>query len=211
MTRLYALNITELDIPSILPLLPLARQEKVQKLHKEADKARSAGAGWLLQYALEQAGIPREAQSFETSPLGKPFLKNHPHIHFSLSHSGQWAACAVGDAPLGVDVEQPRCTMEIAKRFFRPDELPETENKDFLLRLWTAKEAFVKAIGGGLIIPLDSFQVILRENEAVLEQDLSPLSYRLQEFSLEGHRICLCTTEEVKKLEIKTAPLEGSC
>lgn len=209
MTRLYALNVNKLDWQAVLPLLSPARQEKVARFAKEADKARSAGAGWLLQHALEQADV--SICSLAETPLGKPYLPEHPDLHFSLSHAGDWAVCAVGNAPLGVDVEQPRCTMEIAKRFFCSDELPETEDKDFLNRLWTAKEAFVKALGGGLTIPLNSFKVYLNENEAVLEQNLSPLPYKLQEFVLEGHRICLCATGKVKQLEIKTAPLEGSC
>lgn len=204
MTNLYALNVTELNIASVLPLLPPVRQEKIEKLSKEADKSRSAGAGWLLQYALSQAGV--SAPIFAETPLGKPYLPEHPQLHFSLSHAGDWAVCAVGDAPLGVDVEQPRCTMKIAKRFFSPDELPETEDKDFLLRLWTAKEAFVKALGGGLTIPLDSFKVCLKEMEAVLEQNLSPLPYQLQEFVLDEYRICLCATEKTT-LEIVKAPL----
>lgn len=201
MTRLYALDVTNFDWQKILPNLPVFRQEKAQKLRKNEDKARSAGAGWLLQHALEQAGVQEPV--FAETALGKPYLENYPHIHFSLSHSGSWAVCAVGDAPLGVDVEQPRCTMEIAKRFFRPDELPETEDKDHLLRLWTAKEAFLKAIGTGLTVSPDSFRVILSQNEAVLEQNFSKFSFYLQEFSLGESRVCLCATEKVQKLEIK--------
>ena len=204
MTRLYALNVTGLDWQKILPSLPPHRQEKVQKCSKEAAKARSTGAGWLLQYALEQAGV--EDPSFAETALGKPYLENYPHIHFSLSHSGPWVVCAVGDAPLGVDVEQPRCTMAIAKRFFCPEELPRTEDKDFLLRLWTAKEAFVKALGGGLTIPLDSFRVILGNQEAVLEQKLSPLPYKLQEFLLGECRVCLCATEPTQLQIVKSTP-----
>lgn len=207
MTRLYALDVTGLDWQKILPNLPIFRQEKVKKLRKVEDKARSAGAGWLLQYALEQAGIPKEAQVLEKTELGKPYLKNHPHIHFSLSHSGSWAVCAVGDEPLGVDVELPRCTIEIAKRFFRPDELPETEDSDQLLRLWTAKEAFLKAIGTGLTVPPNSFRVVLGEKKAILEQNFSKLPYKLQEFSLNESRICLCATVQAEELEIiKSTP-----
>ena len=209
MTKLYALDVTSLDWQGFLETLPIQRQEKVQKFRKSEDKARSVGAGWLLQHALEQAGVQEPV--FAETALGKPYLENYPHIHFSLSHSGCWAVCAVGEAPLGVDVEQPRCTMEIAKRFFRPDELPETEDKDHLLRLWTAKEAFVKALGKGLTVPLDSFRVILSQNEAVLDQNLSEFSFLLQEFSLGENRICLCATEKAIQLEKIKAPLEGSC
>ena len=195
MTCLYILDVCGLDWQRVLPRLPSDRQEKVKKLRKESDKIRSAGAGLLLQYALEQAGVPKDRQALEENPLGKPHLRDFPNIHFSLSHSGKYAVCAVGDSPLGVDVEQPRCTMEIARRFFHETELPETEDKDYLLRLWTAKEAFVKALGGGLTIPLNSFRVRLTKTEAMLEQKLSPLPYSLQEFTAGDCRICLCATE----------------
>lgn len=195
MTSLYILNISHLDWQKLLPQLPPDRQKKAQTLRKEADKARSVGAGMLLQYALEQAGVPKAQQIFDRTHLGKPFLKHIPEMHFSLSHSGDYVVCAVSHAPVGVDVELPRCTMEIAGRFFHEDELPGTEDKDFLLRLWTAKESFVKALGGGLTIPLNSFLVRLSAQEARLEQTLSPLPYKLREFVLGEHRVCLCTAE----------------
>ena len=56
--------------------------------------------------------------------------------------------------------------------------------------------AFVKALGGGLTIPLNSFSVFLQEQGAVLEQTLSPLPYRLHEYRAEESRVCLCTTED---------------
>ena len=180
-----------------LPELPPERQESVQICRFDADKARKTGAGWLLQHALLQAGVPKNAQIFEKNALGKPFLTTNLGIHFSLSHSGSWVICAVSRDPVGVDVEQPRCTAEIAHRFFQPEELDGLElSPDQLNRLWTAKEAFVKALGGGLTIPLNSFSVFLQEQGAVLEQTLSPLPYRLHEYQTEESRVCLCTTED---------------
>ena len=54
---------------------------------------------------------------------GKPYLVSEPGVHFSLSHSGDWAVCAIGDHPLGVDIE--KCEPgrpDIASRFFHRDE-----------------------------------------------------------------------------------------
>lgn len=184
-----------------LSALPSDRQESVQRRRSDADRARAAGAGWLLQYALTQAGITPENQILEKTELGKPYLPAHPEVHFNLSHSGHWAVCAISSDPVGVDVERPRCTMEIARRFFQPEELDSLELvPDQLNRLWTAKEAFVKALGGGLTIPLNSFSVFLQEQGAVLEQTLSPLPYRLHEYQIEQSRVCLCTTEDRPEL-----------
>jgi 4'-phosphopantetheinyl transferase len=81
-------------------------------------------------------------------------------LHFNVSHSGDALVLAVSRSqPLGVDLEhprRPRRALELAQRFFAPDEteslarLPESERQIAFLRLWTCKEAWVKADGGGL-------------------------------------------------------------
>lgn len=213
MAQLYGLDLRpffDSRWQSFLPSLPPERQAAVQRRRSDADRARTAGAGWLLQYALAQAGIAPEEQVFQKTELGKPFLPFHPGLQFNLSHSGSWAVCAVSRDPVGVDVEQPRCTMEIARRFFQEkeleglDTLSEPQQRDQLNRLWTAKEAFIKALGGGLTIPLNSFSVILMENSAFLEQFCSPLPFELHEYSVKNARICLCTTEKKPELTLIT-------
>lgn len=193
---------------ALLPELPPERRQRALACRFDADSARAAGAGWLLQYALEQAGIPQAAQVFTQNPWGKPLLANRDGPHFSLSHSGPWAVCAVGGAPLGVDVEPPRCTMAVARRHFHPREVEALERlnpqarQDALCRLWTGKEAFVKALGRGLTLPLDRFCITLEPAAAFLDQSHTPLPYRLHEYRLEPYRVCLCTTED--KPEIRT-------
>ena len=209
MAKLYILDLRPFEggqWRELLPMLSPERQKKAISCRFSHDQARTAGAGWLLQYALNQEQIPPTQQLLAKTELGKPYLPDSPHIHFSLSHSGSWAVCAVSKDPVGVDVELPRCTMDVGLRFFRPDEmsgleqLPFVEQRDQLNRLWTAKESFVKALGGGLTIPLNSFTVRLRPWDAELEQTLSPLPYRLHEYQPDLSRICLCTTEDRPEL-----------
>lgn len=195
MTKLYLLDLTVLDgWQELLPLLPPERQEKVKACRFEEDKLRTAGAGWLLRYALEREGVPFEAQRFVKNEWGKPELAEQKDLHFNLSHSGTWAVCAVSDRPVGVDVEAKCCSMEFAKKHFLPQEL-ECLSEDGLKRLWAAKEAFSKAIGRGLTVRFDSFKVTLHPEGAELKQDLSPLPYVLHEYKLGDHRVCLCCTD----------------
>jgi len=204
MAKLYALDLHGCADPiwrELLPQLPKQRQERAMQCRFPEDQIRSIGAGWLLQYALEQAGIPAAQQVFDQTGAGKPYLPHHPQFHFSLSHSGRWVVCAVSHDPVGVDVEQPRCTWEIARRFFHRDELagleqlPVEQQMEQLNRLWTAKEAFVKAMGRGLTVPLNSFRVRLTENNAELEQTCTDLPYVLHEYVLQPCRMCLCCTD----------------
>ena len=204
MAELYALDLHPWfhgAWQELLPALPQERQTRALACRLDADSARVAGAGWLLRYALEQAGIPTGQQRFTENPWGKPLLEGRQTPQFSLSHAGDWAVCAVSDCPVGVDVELPRCTLEIARRQFHPREaqwlaqLPTPCQPEALNRMWTAKEAFVKALGRGLTILLHSFLVTLSPGGAALEQDLSPLPYQLHEYTLGNCRVCLCAVE----------------
>ncbi len=109
---------------------------------------------------------------------GKPYLAEHPRVRFNLSHSGSFAMLAVAlDREVGVDIEcikPQRSTDSIAERFFAPAEVrdllatPEDRRVAAFFACWSRKEAYIKARGLGLGIPLDSFQVSLGENAELL-------------------------------------------
>jgi 4'-phosphopantetheinyl transferase len=103
---------------------------------------------------------------------GKPFLSgSHAGLRFNLSHSGEWALVGVTlDAEIGVDIEAvspDRRTADLAGRYFSTVEQAEFASLPEELRLlafycgWTRKEAYIKARGRGLSLPLDSFDVTL--------------------------------------------------
>lgn len=114
-------------------------------------------------------GMPPEALCFAYNDYGKPAVVNagRQPLHFNLSHSADLAALAVSDHyVLGVDIEEIRFLKEdIARQFFSRKEyltlraLPPVVYLDGFYRCWTRKEAFVKAHGAGLSLPLDSFDV----------------------------------------------------
>ena len=105
--------------------------------------------------------------NFGYHPQGKPYLKDGPL--FNLSHSGRLAALVVGgDCELGIDIEAFRpVEHDIADRFFSPIEvmslnaIPPDQWVDGFFRCWTRKEAVIKALGPGLSVPLNSFDVTL--------------------------------------------------
>ena len=92
-------------------------------------------------------------------------------IQFNISHSGQMAIYAfTPGCQVGVDVEHLReldDAESLASRFFSSGEISELlslspkEMTQAFFRCWTRKEAYIKAVGGGLSIPLDRFQVTL--------------------------------------------------
>ncbi|HSH05286.1 MAG TPA: 4'-phosphopantetheinyl transferase superfamily protein, partial [Anaerolineae bacterium] len=114
---------------------------------------------------------------FSYNQYGRPQL-SHPQndtFQFNLSHSGDWLtyAFALGH-PLGIDVEQIRPLDDapsIAQRFFSPREneiwatIPPHLQPQAFFNCWTRKEAYIKAHGLGLSLPLDAFDVTLQPGQ----------------------------------------------
>lgn len=142
------------------------RRAKVLRCKNEDDKKRTLLAGLALRYGLEQMGLSYDALEFAQTPEGKPYLVSYPQVHFSLSHSGEYAVCVISDQNVGVDVEnQSRRLLAsdrsekrdaVARQCFTEEEYirfssakDEEKNKIFV-ELWTKKEAVSKAVGKGL-------------------------------------------------------------
>lgn len=129
---------------------------------------------------------------------GKPQLSGgSPALWFNLSHSGGQAVLAVSpDFELGVDIEQRReIRDDLAGRYFAPGEnaalanLHPLEREEAFFRCWTRKEAFIKAIGAGMSLPLASFEVSLENapETTLLHWDADPSAvkkWRFFSFSL---------------------------
>lgn len=108
-------------------------------------------------------GIPSVSLEFARRDQGKPYLANSP-IYFNLSHSGNFAVLAVTTlGEIGIDIEtiRPRNFLAIAERYYHADEFkqllatPEAEREPLFFKIWTLKEAFFKATGGGISTGLD--------------------------------------------------------
>lgn len=129
---------------------------RVKEIAPKDRRERTAlGEAFARQLLEEFSGQPAASFAIARAPKGKPYAENSA-LEFNLSHSGRWLACAAGDQPLGVDIEaiRPR-DLKVAKRVCTAKELSyiAPDRPDALLRflqVWTAKEAYFKAIGSGL-------------------------------------------------------------
>lgn len=97
---------------------------------------------------------------------GKPYVPEQD-IEFNLSHSLEMVVCAVNvGRKIGVDIEKiTNNIFELVERFFSPNEayyifMQDDKDKNYeAYRLWTMKEAYLKALGKGLFLPLNSFDL----------------------------------------------------
>jgi 4'-phosphopantetheinyl transferase len=125
------------------------------------------------------AKTPSHEWRFETNDFGKPRVAApaaYRHLRFNLSHTRGLVACVVSDAAeVGIDVESRVRELDIsnlAPTVLTPAEMDKlrsfdaSQEKAYFLTTWTLKEAYVKACGEGLSMPLDTFSFDLHESGA---------------------------------------------
>nr|WP_154894518.1 4'-phosphopantetheinyl transferase superfamily protein [Paenibacillus xylanexedens] len=172
------INIQVLRIPaeipnevwhSLLALVSAERRQQASRFVHQADAYRSVLGETLARVTLSKwTGARPGDLTFIRNTYGKPSLISHPDLPFNVSHSGDWVAViSGGHAPLGVDVEKiSPIDMAIAERFFSPLESrnlaaePADQQLETFYQLWTLKESYIKAVGMGLSMPLDSFSML---------------------------------------------------
>ena len=146
------------------------------RFRRDADRF-VAGRGQLRRLLGRLVDVEPASLRFAYGPAGKPALEGHPSLGFNLAHSGGVGLLAVApEVAVGVDVEASPDPLgaceEIAPMYFAPEEmrtlaaLPRAQRGAGFLRCWTRKEAYVKALGDGLQMPLDDFSVSLGPEEA---------------------------------------------
>jgi 4'-phosphopantetheinyl transferase len=103
--------------------------------------------------------LPPRAVPLVLTTDGKPTLDGIADKHFNVSHTDGAAVFALGDVPVGVDVERHSPTRDLpglVKRYFTPEEveqfhgLPDEAKPPAFLRGWTCKEAILKGVGCGV-------------------------------------------------------------
>jgi 4'-phosphopantetheinyl transferase len=166
----FPLDVEPPRLAALQAALSLDENERAERfvfpLHRDRFRA---GRGQLREILARYLRVAPSAVAFAYGPEGKPRLAGEAGVRFNLSHSEHEAVVAVArDREVGIDIESVRATVEcerLARRFFSPAEtaavlaLPVPARAPAFYAYWTCKEAFLKAKGGGLNIPLDEFEV----------------------------------------------------
>lgn len=132
--------------------------EKNEKTGEKASRASECGQELLRLLLRNEFGIELsgERESISREEGGKPFLVGHPGIHFNISHSGDYAVCAVGAVPLGIDIQYHKKGdhRKLGRRVMTEEEWGKYESlgfrDEFFFRCWTRKESYLKYTGEGI-------------------------------------------------------------
>jgi len=173
----WPLDVSALEVADLGKVLSPDELERAERYRFERHRnefisTRAVLRMVLASYTAQLAG----SLSFDYSAQGKPALKNGPpDLRFNVSHTEGLAVLAVvRDREIGVDAEKIRPqpdAQKLAKRFFSVREqrflekLSGDELQRAFFRCWTRKEAYIKAKGEGLSLPLHAFDVSLEEDQ----------------------------------------------
>lgn len=160
----------ELLLPRLRKLLSSDEIERADRFYFERDcRSFTVARAALRQILGRYVNRSAETLAFSYGAKGKPELAEHTSLKFNLSHSGGFALLAVAQSLcLGVDIERVKPDFageDIAERFFSSNEVAalravaQEAKAESFFSCWTRKEAYIKALGEGLSVPLDSFDV----------------------------------------------------
>lgn len=191
MLEIYTMSVNEIDFSDICGKLSQKRAKKLEKMKSESARRQSIAAELVLNRAIGET-FPdiKTPVVWDYDEYGKPYLTEHSGVYINISHSGDYAVCAVSDTPVGVDIQLMReCNLNIAKRYLTAEELEYVNGaKERFYEVWVRKESFSKAVGKGLQLPLKKISVL---GSTVSYEDKI---YKLQMCdTYSDYKMCVCT------------------
>jgi 4'-phosphopantetheinyl transferase len=166
-------------------LLSTEEQDQLNTIKLPFAARRFESTRKLLRYLFSVYLSSSEFQIKKTDQ-GKPFLPAFPEFYFSVTHSKTMIMIALSRGPVGIDLERVRelPVIPIAQRFFSPQELfflqdeKPQQNQKIFFKLWTAKEAALKADGAGIAFGM-------KNNVATMEEEkVTSIFYQQQSWNI---------------------------
>lgn len=197
---LLSLDTPPLPEPTLAELLDREELARAARFRFEIHRRRFNVAHGLLRWILgHYAGVDPAALRYRLAPHGKPALQlaaRSTALEFNLSHSAGWALIGLTHGqPIGVDIELMRDIperMDLARANFSLDEVRELQQIESDLQpaaffaCWTRKEAYVKALGAGLSVPLHEFDVSVDPRQPARIRRIAASASAAGEWSLLG-------------------------
>ena len=182
---------------------------------KPEERLKSAVAEYCREWSLE--AVRPEVLRVERTESGKPYFPDCPRIQFSISHSGDYWACAVAEKSVGLDIQEhvrkksetreaaAARFLKMAHRFFHPVEAKfvELDSCPNFFTVWTAREAYVKYTGQGIDKHFSEYCVVPEQEEQwpyIADQTEETTWQALGKWFWKsgygkGYSLCVCTEE----------------
>ncbi|WP_368857254.1 4'-phosphopantetheinyl transferase superfamily protein [Bacillus cereus group sp. N28] len=186
-------------------LISNEKRERMKRLLNLCDINRTLIGDLLIRSLIcQKYKINNEEIKFIYNEYGKPFVQNFSDFHFNISHSGEWVVCATANSNVGIDIERVSDieALKLANEFFSEEEFYDLSNMNsdeqinYFFDLWTLKESYIKTIGKGLYIPLNSFSV-KKESRTLISYKNIPQNFYFRQYNIEpNYKISACATRD---------------
>ncbi|MFE4880098.1 4'-phosphopantetheinyl transferase family protein [Bacillus mycoides] len=186
-------------------LISNEKRERMKRLLNLCDINRTLIGDLLIRSLIcQKYKINNEEIKFIYNEYGKPFVQNFSDFHFNISHSGEWVVCATANSNVGIDIERVSDieALKLANEFFSEEEFYDLSNMNsdeqinYFFDLWTLKESYIKTIGKGLYIPLNSFSV-KKESRTLISYKNIPQNFYFRQYNIESnYKISACATRD---------------
>ena len=185
----------------LLPTVSSERQETALRYKFAKGRALSLGAALALDRLLQDRGLRERDQHYLQGAHGKPSLAAHPEIHFNLSHTSHFVACAVADVEIGIDIQHVVNVGDaVMQRVLSAAELQAVEQQsdersrnELFARLWALKESYVKAVGTGITDDFPAFSLAGDAPRLVNRTG----NFRFHEFEFSDGKGALCMVNDL--------------
>ena len=202
----------------LLQLLPSEKQSKLRRFKECKDSMRSMVAEILIRNIIKQKNLRSDNRyDFATNAYGKPYLPNAKNIKFNLSHSEDWVVCAVDENQIGIDIEKENSiNLQIAHQFFTKEECDyifslKDDQLSRFFEIWTLKESYIKAVGQGLSIPLNSFSIIMdpHDHTIAIQTECKDACFYFKKYCIDPYyKLAVCARHDQFPSEIKRINIE---
>jgi phosphopantetheinyl transferase len=157
------------DVTQMEPLLSDEERTRSRRFHHQRDFQTFVTGRWIVRRFLSSLLGDVEVE-VRVDAKGKPSCPHPDAPWFNLSHAGGWVALVLDrKGPVGIDIEdtQRRLAMDaVTRRYFSAaeQEVVRVEGADGFFRMWTRKEARLKASGTGLSVKVSHVDTMDEEN-----------------------------------------------
>lgn len=211
--HLWEADLDRASAESAFPYLSDDEWSRAGRFRYEQHRNRFIAGRALLRLRLSAYLHCKPAEIiFHYNEWGKPFVAN-ARLEFNVAHSDNHFVLALSQEPVGVDIEKIKTIEDlqlVARTVFSPVELtawtllPETEELPAFYRIWTRKEALLKALGRGVTEFCPAISVLFAERIPALPENLSGPNWHLEDLELAPHFAAALATPIANPRIIKT-------
>jgi 4'-phosphopantetheinyl transferase len=193
-------NISEEKVNCLLKFLPYEMINEINRFRNHSDRRLKLYGKLMIRKYYEDKNIEFKWCEYHLSSRGKPYYNNS--IKFNISHSEDYVTVAFSDMEIGNDIEKVTdFDITAVASYLHPLETKYIENasssENAFFKVWTRKEAYLKAIGKGIIDGLN--------NENCLQDELIHKGkwYIYSLSIISKYKMALCTQNSGCQINIR--------